>query len=78
MSGPRLLVLSPVFHGYWRSIERAFTTLGYAVTTLAYDDHPGAVDRARPKVTHDLVERLGGPVAARRAEHSSRAAQAVR
>jgi spore maturation protein CgeB len=78
VSGPRLLVLSPVFHGYWRSIERAFTTLGYAVTTLAYDDHPGAVDRARAKVTHDLVERLGGPVATRRAEHTARAAQAVR
>ncbi len=79
MSGaPRLLVLSPVFHGYWRSIERAFGTLGYAVTTLAYDAHPGRVEQVRAKVTHDLVERLGGPVAARRAEHTARAVRAVR
>ena len=79
MSGdPALLVLSPVFHGYWRSIERAFTTLGYAVTTVAYDAHPGRLDRARAKVAHDLVERLGGPVAARRAEQTARAVQAVR
>ena len=78
MSGdPRLLVLSPVFHGYWRSIERAFTTLGYAVTTVAYDAHPGRVDRARAKVAHDLVERLGGPVARRRAEQTARAVESV-
>ena len=78
MSGdPRLLVLSPAFHGYWRSIERAFGTLGYAVTTLAYDAHPGWVDRSRAKVAHDLVERLGGSAGRRRAEHTARAIEAV-
>ena len=79
MSGStRLLVLSPVFHGYWRSLERAFTTLGYAVTTVPYDAHTGRVDRARAKVAHDLVERLGGPAARRRAEQTARAVAAVR
>ena len=79
MSGsPRLLVLSPVFHGYWRSLERAFSSLGYAVATLPYDAHPRPVDRARAKVAYDLVERLGGPVAARRAQHTARAVDAVR
>ncbi|MFL6170227.1 MAG: glycosyltransferase [Ornithinibacter sp.] len=78
MSGdPRLLVLSPVFHGYWRSIERAFSTLGYAVATLTYDAHPRWADRARAKVGHDLVERLGGSSAPRRAEHTARAVEAV-
>ena len=74
----RLLLLSPVFHGYWRSIERAFAGLGYAVTTVAYDAHPGAVDRVRAKVAHDLPERLGGSAARRRALHTSRAVDAVR
>jgi spore maturation protein CgeB len=75
---PRLLVLSPVFHGYWTSIERAFTTLGYAVTTVAYDAHPGWVGRARAKLAQDLVERLGAPAAPRRAEQTARAVEAVR
>lgn len=79
MSGhPRLLVLSPVFHGYWRSIERAFTALGYAVTSLAYDAHTGRVDRTGAKLTQDLVERLGGPTTSRRAQHTARAVRAVR
>ena len=74
----RLLLLSPVFHGYWRSIERAFTGLGYAVTTVAYDAHPGVANRVRAKVAHDLPERLGGSDARRRAQHTARAVQAVR
>ena len=37
----RLLLLSPVFHGYWRSVERALTGLGYAVTAVPYDAHAG-------------------------------------
>lgn len=74
----RLLVLSPVFHGYWRSIDRAFTGLGYAVTTVAYDAHQGAVRRARAKVAHDLPERLGGSDTRRRALQTARAVEAVR
>ena len=77
-AAPRLLVLSPVFHGYWRSIERAFGALGYDVTTVAYDAHPGWSDRARAKA-HELAERLGGAGdARRRAEHTERALVAVR
>ena len=73
----RLLLLSPVFHGYWRSIERAFTGLGYAVTSVAYDAHPDAVHRVRAKVTQELPERLGRSSGRRRALHTARAVDAV-
>ena len=76
---PRLLVLSPAFHGYWRSIERAFSTLGYAVTTLAYDAHPG-LGRAGPGQGRRTTSWSGSaaPSARRRAEHTARAVEAVR
>ena len=40
MSGSRrrLLILTPKFHGYWRSVERAFSELGYDVITQCYDE----------------------------------------
>ena len=78
-AAPRLLVLSPVFHGYWRSIERAFRRLGYDVTSVAYDAHPGWSDRTRAKVSHELAERLGGAgEARRRRDHTERALAALR
>ena len=48
----RLLLLSPVFHGYWRSVERALTGLGYAVTAVPYD----APRRQRGGCTRELSE----------------------
>lgn len=77
-SPPRLLLLSPVFHGYWRSIERAFTDRGYAVTSVAYDAHPGLRERVHAKVAEELPERLGASTARRRAAQTSRAVDAVR
>ncbi len=60
MTAPRrLLVVSPNFHGYWRSIERAFTELGYAVTTHRYDERPARLARVGAKVRHELPARIG-------------------
>ena len=79
-SDPRLLVLSPVFHGYWRSIERAFTALGYAVTTVAYDAHPGpgrpgpGQGRARPASNGSAGRRRTPPRASRPPARSRRCA----
>ena len=56
---PRLLVVSPTFHGYWRSIERAFTDLGYAVTTHRYDERAARVQRVGAKLRHELPARVG-------------------
>ena len=77
MSGPtRVLLLSPVFHGYWRGIEQALAARGHEVHALAYDAHR-PVRRATAKVAHDLPERLGRPDHRRRALYSARAREAV-
>lgn len=57
----RLLIISPAFHGYWRAIERAFASLGYAVRTHVYDDHRGLRAKVAMK-ERELSSRLhGGP-----------------
>lgn len=73
----RVLVLSPAFHGYWRSLERALAGLGHEVRTVPYDEHTGLV-RLAAKLGHDLPERLGGSDARRRAVLGARARAAVR
>ncbi len=77
MSRPtRVLVLSPAFHGYWRSLERALGDLGHDVRTVPYDEHRG-LTRLVAKVGHDLPERLGGSDTRRRAVLGARARAAV-
>lgn len=46
----RLLLLSPTFHGYWRSIERALRDRGYDVVVCLYDELP----TVRSKIAHKL------------------------
>lgn len=55
----RLLIVSPKFHSYWRSIEGAFVQLGYDVRTHRYDEFELA-GRLVNKVRHELVNRLRG------------------
>lgn len=59
MSAPRLLLISPVFHGYWQSIESAFATLGYETRTFRYDLLDGALAKIRHKALVELPTRLG-------------------
>lgn len=59
MTGKRLLLVSPEFHGYWRSIESAFTALGHDVVTHLYDAAPRA-EKLWNKVRHELPSRLRG------------------
>lgn len=54
----RLLLISPAFHGYWRSIAQAFTDLGYDVTAHPYDGGD-RIERARRKVRYQIPQRLG-------------------
>ena len=78
MTSPtRVLLLSPAFHGYWRSIERALAARGHDVRVLAYDRHTGP-RRLAAKLAHDLPERLGADPARRRALLGARARAAVR
>lgn len=56
---PRLLLVSPVFHGYWQSIQRAFEALGYDVPVHLYDAAPKA-EKVWNKLRHELPARLKG------------------
>ncbi|HPB71798.1 MAG TPA: glycosyltransferase [Phycicoccus sp.] len=58
MSTPRLLLVSPAFHGYWRAIQGALERRGYAVTTHLYDVRT-PLARARHKLTREVLPRLG-------------------
>ncbi|MGJ6980387.1 CgeB family protein [Aestuariimicrobium soli] len=55
----RLLLVSPTFHGYWRSIERAFTELGYQTVTHCYDAAPRS-EKVWNKLRHELPARVRG------------------
>lgn len=59
MTQRRLLVVSPKFHSYWKSIEGAFRQLGYDVSTHRYDEAPPA-EKVLNKVRFELVGRLRG------------------
>ena len=59
MSSRRLLLVSPEFHGYWRSIEAAFRSLGYDVVTHCYDAAPKS-EKVWNKLRHELPARLKG------------------
>lgn len=54
----RLLLISPSFHGYWRSIGDAFARRGYEVHTARYDAYDTVGEKLRLKSTVELPERL--------------------
>ena len=61
---PRLLLISPAFHGYWRGLEAAFSSLGYAVQTYRYDEHATLTAKLRVKASE-----LGGRLPGRTGQH---------
>lgn len=58
---PRLLLVSPTFHTYWKSIQEAFARRGYDVTTVRYDAHDTLAEKTRLKATVELPDRLHLP-----------------
>jgi spore maturation protein CgeB len=54
----RVLLVSPAFHGYWESIERALTSLGNTVVVHVYDDFSSLPLKLRNKVEFELPDRL--------------------
>lgn len=58
MTEATLLVISPTFHDYWRSIERAFTAEGYDVVTHCYDDFATFGAKAHNKLVYELADRI--------------------
>lgn len=55
----RVLVVSPVFHGYWRGISAALAAHGYETREHLYDQRTSIRSRVKYKVRHELPQRLG-------------------
>lgn len=58
MSAPKLLLASPAFHGYWKTIQDSLKRLGYEVRTHVYDAPGTLIERVSNKLLHDLPEKL--------------------
>lgn len=71
MKRGRLLIVSPSFHGYWRSIEAAFARLGWEASTHVYDAPASPWQKARLKLLSELPARVGLPDLARLDEERS-------
>ena len=46
----KLLLVSPVFHGYWQGIAQAFKQRGYTVLPYCYDRLENAAHRVEHKL----------------------------
>ncbi len=55
----RLLLVSPVFHGYWKALGASLEHRGHRVTTCRYDELRGASAKTRHKLGHELPLMLG-------------------
>jgi spore maturation protein CgeB len=74
----RVLLVSPAFHGYWRSIASALERRGHEVATHVYDDFRGLRGKARNKLRYELPDRIGRDGAQRlRTDATSAAVSAV-
>lgn len=58
MSRPKILLLSPAFHGYWKAIEASLEINGYRVCTHIYDAPGNLPERILNKLAHELPERF--------------------
>ncbi|MDO5633365.1 MAG: glycosyltransferase [Micrococcus sp.] len=80
-SGPveRLFLVSPSFHGYHRSIARAWAEQGFDVTVHCYDDYATVPMKLRNKALLELPQKLGlDRAAARQQWDTARAIEALR
>lgn len=70
----RLLLVTPTFHGYGRSIAEAFERRNYVVRTVRYDAYDTVPEKLRLKATVEVPERLPVPAlgAARRSAERAR------
>ncbi len=80
MSGRRVLLVSPAFHGYDGAIAAALQALGHEVVVHRYDQLPTLAARARHHARHELTARVGLDPTGRllRAERTEAAVAAVR
>jgi len=55
----RILLVTPTFHGYGRSIEFGFESLGHTVHRVDYDELSTVTSKVMRKARIDMPERLG-------------------
>lgn len=58
-SGQTLLLISPTFHGYYRSIAAGFEQAGYTVRTYCYDAYDTMAKKLRNKLALEMPEQVG-------------------
>ncbi|WP_231263101.1 CgeB family protein [Nocardioides alpinus] len=73
----RVLIVSPAFHGIWRSLAVALEASGHEVEHHLYDENAGLVAKARHHLTVELPARLGRSTDAHLAERLGGAARAA-
>lgn len=56
---PRLLLVAPVFHGYWRSIADGFRQNGFDIDVHCYDHKPNLRAKLTHKLSVELPQKLG-------------------
>lgn len=80
MTGRRILLVAPAFHGYGDSIAGALRRAGHEVVVHPYDANRTAMAKVRTKLVHELPGRLGSARGhlARRRLLTDRAVDAVR
>lgn len=78
MTLPSLLLISPIFHGYWRSIADGFRSRGFEIDTHCYDAKQTFRQKLTHKLLHELPSKVG--VAAERPfrQHSAESAEVIR
>ncbi len=69
----RIALVSPVFHGYWKSIQHGLEQCGHEVVPVIYDARSGLVGKLSAKLRYDIPRRFGSdPVDAEMAAASNR------
>ena len=73
----RVLVVSPAFHGIWRSVADALEQRGFEVEHHLYDENADMLAKVRHHATIELPSRLGFATEARIAKRLGGAARAA-
>lgn len=55
----RILLVSPVFHGYWTAMAAALGARGHAVTVVTYDHNPTLAHRGWHQLRHEFPRHVG-------------------
>ena len=79
MTGRRVLLLSPAFHGYHAAVTASLEARGHTVIRHVYDERAGLAGRVRHQLRHQLPHKVGiGSLRLLAREQTTAAVEAVR